>query len=108
MSFVFSDKFLTSELFGTHELFRTDGNVSPNSFKIRIHNTGGQYTLQGNKKVFNKSIVELDDNLYKRFLNKKTQIESEFNCVIVPINHNSEYKHPINYKQLQLEQSESK
>tara|TARA_Y100000389_G_scaffold204574_1_gene258075 strand:- start:4259 stop:5602 length:1344 start_codon:yes stop_codon:yes gene_type:complete len=97
-----SNAYLTSELFGTHELFRTDGSVPPNSVKIRIHNTGGQYTLQGNKKVFNKSIVELDDNLYKRFLDKKTQIESEFNCIIIPINHNYEYKHPTNYKQLQL------
>ena len=96
-----SNAYFTSEYYGNMELFRKSGDVSPSKYQIRIHNSGGSYIIHENKKIYNKSIVELDESLYKHFLSNKQNIELQFNCVILPMQKEYMKTNPDNFN-LQL------
>ena len=66
----------TSEYHGNKELFRKTGAI-PSKYQIRVHNSGGTFRYENTIKVFNKSIVELDENLYDIFKPTKFDLEKK-------------------------------
>ena len=92
-----SNAYKTSEFYGNKELFRKSGKIPHSAHQIRVHNTGGTFTMKNKTKIYNKSILELDKDLYDYFSNNKKDIEKEFNCIIIPIIYTKE---PISEVQL--------
>tara|TARA_Y100000389_G_C17338736_1_gene452114 strand:+ start:32 stop:961 length:930 start_codon:yes stop_codon:yes gene_type:complete len=89
-----SKAYKVSEKHGNKELFRDSGKVPHAGYRIRIHNSGGNYSEENNKKIYNKSIIELDDKLYNKIKNRKI-VENKFNCIIIKINDEYTDKNPV-------------
>lgn len=83
-----------SEYHGNKELFRKTGSVLPSKYQIRVHNSGGAFNYINGQKVYNKSILELGENLYKIFEPIKQNLEESYNCIILPLNVEYTHKNP--------------